>query len=212
MDKESEVKLTKKQVTVVLLVFIVSLVTAALIAGLLARPTSIVTDKVEEPWMDIRLPRHILPVHYDLTLFPDLYQPDQDYAPFYGNVSILINITLKPTRHLIVHANELIIRETTVRLHQTSKTTLDESLHVQRAFNFSSNQYWVVELDRDLQPQSVVWLDIRFDGSMLDKRSYQKWTGLYRSEYLDSRTQQTRFHCNLTHTGWPKNWHIFCMP
>jgi len=205
MDKESEVKLTKKQVAIILLVFTVSLFAAALLAGLLARPAaSIVTDGNasdwdEEPWLDVRLPRHILPVHYDLTLFPDFYQPDRDYAPFYGNVSILINITSKPTRHLIVHANELTIHETTVRLHQTSETTQDEPLHVQRAFNFTSNQYWVVEVDRDLQPQSAVWLDIRFDGSMIDKRSYHIWTGLYRSHYFDSRTQQTRFHCNLSH-------------
>ena len=99
MDKESvtegqseETKLTTKQVTIILLVFAVSLIAAALLAGLLARPISIVSD--EEPWLDIRLSRHILPVHYDLTLFPDFYQPDRDYAPFYGNVSILINLSL----------------------------------------------------------------------------------------------------------------------
>jgi len=200
MDKESvtegqseETKLTTKQVTIILLVFAVSLIAAALLAGLLARPIRIVRD--EEPWLDIRLSRHILPVHYDLTLFPDFYQPDRDYAPFYGNVSILINITSKPTRYLVVHADELTIRETTVRLHQSSETTQDESVHVQTAFNFTLNQYWVVELDRDLQPQSVVWLDISFDGSMVGTYSNYKWTGLYRTDYRDSRTRQTRFHC-----------------
>jgi len=187
--KQSEVKLklTKKQVTIILLVFIVSLVAAALIAGLLARPTSILTDEDEEPWMDIRLPRHILPVHYDLTLFPDFYHLDEGYTgPFYGNVSILINITSKPTRHLVVHAHKLTIHETSVRLHQSAETTQNESLHVQRAFNFTSNQYWVVELNRDLQPQSTVWLDMRFDGS------FGSMTGLYVASYFDSRTQQRR--------------------
>jgi len=204
MDKESvtvrqpeETKLTKKKVIIVLLLFAVSLIAVGLLAGLIIskwsslsvhQPTSIVSD--EEPWLDTRLRRHILPVHYDLTLFPDLYQPEWRYVPFYGNVSILINITLKPTRHLIVHANELTIHETTVRLHQTSETTQDESLHVQKAFNFMRNQYWVVELDRDLQPQSTVWLDMRFNGSMIGE-----WIGLYRAGYFDSRTQQTRFRC-----------------
>lgn len=196
-EKRSEVKLTKKQVTIILLVFIVSLFAAALLAGLLARPAaSIVTDGDgsdwdEEPWLDVRLPRHILPVHYDLTLFPDFYllHADHNAGPFYGNVSILINITSKPTRHLVVHAYKLTIHETSVRLHQSADTTQDEPLHVQRAFNFTSNQYWVVELDRDLQPQSTVWLDMRFDGS------FGEMTGLYLTFYVDSRTQQRRLHC-----------------
>jgi len=190
------VKMTKKQVTFILLLVVWSLIAVGLLHGLIKpkwsllfviQPIDIVSD--EEPWLDIRLPRHILPVHYDLTLFPDFYQPDRDYAPFYGNVSIFINITSKPTRYLVVHANELTIRETTVRMHQSSETTQDESVHVQRTFNFTLNQYWVVELDRDLQPQSAVWLDISFDGSMVGR-----WTGLYRTSYVDSRTQQTRFH------------------
>ena len=208
MDKESvtvrqseRTKLAKKKVIIILLLFALSIIIAVgLLAGLIIpkwsslfvhQPTSVVSD--EELWLGTRLPRDILPLHYDLTLFPDLYQPDPNYAPFYGNVSILINITSKPTRHLIVHANELTIRETTVRLHQTSETTQDEPLHVQRSFNFSSNQYWVVELDRYLQAQSAVWLHIRFDGSMTGK-----WTGLYRTSYVDSRTQQTRFRCRLS--------------
>ena len=203
MDKESPterksvVELTRKQVAIVLLLFALSLIAVGLLAGLI-RPqwSSLLVHKSSstagdgEPWLDTRLPRHILPVHYDLTLFPDFYRPDQADARFYGNASILINITSKPIRHLIVHANKLAIRETAVRLHRSSKTTQDEPLHVQRAFNFTRNQYWVVELSRDLQPYTAVWLDMTFDGSMIGKLS-----GLYRTSYVDSRNQQTRFHC-----------------
>ena len=192
------VELTKKQVVIILLLFALSLIAVGLLAGLIKpqwsslmihKPSSTASDG--EPWLDARLPRHVLPVHYDLTLFPDFYKPAQADARFYGNVSILINITSKPTRHLLVHANKLAIRQTALRLlHRSPETTQDEPLRVQRAFNFTRNQYWVVELDRDLEPQSAVWLDMTFDGSMIGRLS-----GLYRTSYVDSRTQQTRFRC-----------------
>ena len=87
-DSQPMVKMTKKQVTFILLLVVWSLIAVGLLHGLIKpkwsllfviQPIDIVSD--EEPWLDIRLPRHILPVHYDLTLFPDFYQPDRDYAP-----------------------------------------------------------------------------------------------------------------------------------
>jgi len=60
---------------------------------------------------------------------------------------------------------------------------------VQRAFNFSRNEYWVVELDREVEPGSVVWLEMSFSGSMLGRLN-----GLYRTSYVDSRTHRKRFH------------------
>jgi len=210
MDKEStpenraELTLTKRQVAVVLLVFIVSLVSVGLLAGLV-RParTSLAVRQPgtprassasdAEPWLNGRLPRHVLPVHYDLDLFPDFYEPDQHDGKFYGNVSILINVTSRPTRHLLVHARQLTIHRTSVRLHQPSPGT-STPVHVQRAFEFARNQYLVVELDADLQPGSAVWLDMRFEGSMAGRLS-----GLYRTNYVDPRTRQTRSTCQHHH-------------
>ena len=194
------VKLTKKQVAIILLLFAALLITVGLLAGLIKPQTFSLSDRQPavtsdsilnpaEPWLNTRLPRHIVPVHYDLSLFPDLYDVEQDDARFSGNVSILINITSEPTRHLLVHANKLTIHRTSVRLHQSPKTTQHDAVHVHRAFNFTRNQYWVVELDRDLQPGSAVWLEMRFEGSMIGKL-----TGLYRTSYVDSRTRQKRFH------------------
>jgi len=201
MDKETQrqrktvLELTKKQIVIILLIFALLLITVGLLAGLIKpkRSSLVVRQPVEspagddEPWLNTRLRQHVVPVHYDLTLFPDIYQPDQDDARFYGNVSILINITVKPTRHLIVHANKLTISQTNVRLHRSLDDS--ESLHVQKVFNFTRNQYWVIEIDGDLQPGSAVWLDMRFEGSMIGKLS-----GLYRTSYVDSRTQQKRSH------------------
>ena len=99
MDKESAspdgrpavavLTLTRRQVALVLLLFIASLLAVGLLAGLVrpARPSLAVrkpaspTSGGAEPWLNPRLPTHILPVHYELTLYPDFYQPDQQVLP-----------------------------------------------------------------------------------------------------------------------------------
>jgi len=123
--RPAELTLTKRQVALVLLVFIASLIAVGLLAGLVRpAPRSAVSSvrvsggDAERPWLNGRLPRHVLPVHYDLSLFPDFYQ--NDAAKFDGNVSILVNVTSKPTRHLLVHIKALTISRTSVRHHQPS--------------------------------------------------------------------------------------------
>jgi len=71
----------------------------------------------------------------------------------------------------------------------TAQTTQDDWIPVEKVFNYSPNQYWVVQLDRDLQPGSAVWLDMSFEGSMIGRLR-----GLYLTSYVDSRTRQKRFH------------------
>ena len=191
MDKETAVpetkpllKLTAKQISIVLLLFALLLITVGLLAGLI-KPNcrSLSVRKSSEPWLSSRLPGHVLPLHYDLALFPDFYDSDQGGgARFHGNVSIWINITSKPTRHLLVHAHRLTIHQTTVRRHGYARP-----LRIVRMFQFTRNQYWVVELASDLEPGSSVWLEMRFEGSMVGRLA-----GLYRTSYVDSRTQQTR--------------------
>ena len=68
-------------------------------------------------------------------------------------------------------------------------------MRVERAFNFSRNQYWVVELDIEVQPGSAVWLDMSFSGSLLGGRL----SGLYRTSYVDSRTGLKRFLTEISH-------------
>jgi len=202
MDKEphpartSVIQLTKKQIAIISVLFALLLIAVGLLAGLikpegsslLSRQSSVSSASNDRPWNSGRLPEHVVPVHYDLTLFPDFYHTDEVDSRFYGNVSILVNITSKSTRHLLLHANQLTIHQTAVR-RQSSKTTQDESPRVQRAFNFTRNQYWVVELDRDVQPGSALWIDIQFEGSMIGRLS-----GLYRTSYIDSRSGQQRYH------------------
>ena len=138
-DGTSVIKLTRKQVVFILLLFAVLLIAVGLLAGLIkpesfslpvrkspafSSPSVTKESGDVEPWLSSRLPRHIVPLLYDLTLFPDFYRPRQNDARFYGNVSILINVTLKPTRYLVVHANRLTIHKTTVRLRRSMESVV----------------------------------------------------------------------------------------
>ena len=83
----------------------------------------------------------------------------------------------------------------------TAQPTQDEPIPVQKAFNYTRHEYWVVQLDRELQPGSVVWLDMSFEGSMIGRLR-----GFYLTSYIDSHTRQTRFNSLIISIqGWKKN-------
>ena len=55
------------------------------------------------PWTNLYLPKYTIPIHYDLTLYPDFYG---DHAEFYGNVTIEIDVK-QATQYLLVHIKYL---------------------------------------------------------------------------------------------------------
>lgn len=62
-------------------------------------------------WWNVRLPKHITPKHYDVTIFVDLKK-----FLFNGHVSILIDVK-EPTEYVLVHTNKLAV--TSVAVHQS---------------------------------------------------------------------------------------------
>lgn len=54
-------------------------------------------------WWNVRLPKHITPKHYDVTIFVDLKK-----FLFNGYVSILIEVK-EPTEYILVHTNKLAV-------------------------------------------------------------------------------------------------------
>ena len=70
------------------------------------------TPQPEEPgpWQDPFLSTYTIPVHYNLSFYPDFYFNGSTFA---GTADIVINIT-KDTPFLIVHYKKLNITQTTV--------------------------------------------------------------------------------------------------
>jgi puromycin-sensitive aminopeptidase len=113
-----------------------------------------------------RLPRHVVPSRYDLTLAPDL-----DAATFAGEETITVEV-VAPTAEVVLNAVEIEIDEATVRLGDgeplAATVTLDpETERATLAFP-------------DELPGGPASLHLRFRGILNDKL-----VGFYRSTFTD---------------------------
>lgn len=131
-----------------------------------------------EPWKNLRLPRYIVPLHYDLTLYPDFYG---DNGWFYGNVTVEIKIN-KDTDYVLIHFNYLNITKTELRENDTNN-----QIGIKRTFAYAENQFWVIETAVTLRQGASVKLSLQFDGSLT-----KAIVGFYKSSYVNSQTGQTR--------------------
>ncbi|GFW97464.1 glutamyl aminopeptidase [Trichonephila clavipes] len=125
----------------------------------------------ETPWLDFRLPKSIIPVHYDLLLHPDL-----DADTFSGSVNISMNVTAA-TRHFVVHAYRLSIRQ--VRVSDIRQ----KMLAVEKHFAYSPHEYFVVTMEEKVKPGAY---KLRFEfGGTLNGTII----GFYESRYKNSKNE-----------------------
>ncbi|XP_060068640.1 glutamyl aminopeptidase-like [Ylistrum balloti] len=145
--------------------------------------SAITTTKVpnfeSEPWKNLRLPRYIIPVHYEITLYPDIYDGN---GWFYGNESIEIRIT-KDTSYILIHFNYMNITKTNLKDNSTGAT-----IPIKRTFSYEENQFWVIETVSPVLSGAVVRLETQYDGSLT-----RSIVGLYKSRYVNSITGETRY-------------------
>ncbi|KAK7003237.1 hypothetical protein BgiMline_004674 [Biomphalaria glabrata] len=130
-----------------------------------------------QPWLSLRLSPQVVPVHYNITLFPDFYG---DHDSFSGNETIEVNITT-PTRHIIFHMASNYMNVTRARV-LTSVTGEDLAIH--RSFSYPPNEFYVIETKLAVSQPVVVKLE--FEGSLT-----KAIVGLYKSTYINSFTNQT---------------------
>ena len=90
------------------------------------------------PWeKNVRLPRTILPLHYDLYLHPDL-----ETGLFSGKVSIEVDNQM-PTDHFLVHTKYLDILCWKVR-----KNGLEQP--ITEAFEYKPNEFFVIKMAKNV--------------------------------------------------------------
>lgn len=146
--------------------------------GITDNPVSTTTTSNDEnePWKILRLPKTVIPVHYDITLYPDFYD---NHGWFYGNETVELKIN-KTTRFILIHANYLNITRTILRYAS------GENIAIARTFWYSENQFWVIETLQHMRVSTVL-LELQFDGSLT-----RAIVGFYKSTYTDSVTRQKR--------------------
>lgn len=132
-----------------------------------------------EPWKNLRLPRYVMPIHYNITLFPDIYNGN---AWFYGNESVEIAI-YKDTKYILIHQHFLNITKTSLR-----RKNDNSDIAIKKPFYYELNQFWVIETQDMLLDGSTVILDLTFDGSLS-----RAIVGFYKSKYVNSLTNETRY-------------------
>ena len=133
----------------------------------------VVMEEGTEPWeKDVRLPGHLLPLHYALHLHPDL-----DTGLFTGRVAISIQATA-PTAYLLVHTKHLHISNT--RLATAEGVEVSYS----RAFEYEKNEFWVVDVGEEVEAGNYT-LSMEFRGNLT-----QGITGFYKSVYRNSAGEE----------------------
>ncbi|GFY65035.1 glutamyl aminopeptidase [Trichonephila inaurata madagascariensis] len=104
------------------------------------------------PWRNIRLPRHILPTHYDLLL-----RPNVTTETFEGEEQVRLNIT-ESTDYILLHESGLKILSTRLLGEDRAKEVV-----IGEEFSYKRNEYHVIVLKEDLLP-GTYHLNLKFSG------------------------------------------------
>ncbi|XP_059549821.1 aminopeptidase Q [Myotis daubentonii] len=136
------------------------------------------------PWDQLRLPPWLVPLHYELELWPRL-RPDELSPPalrFTGRVNITVRCT-EATARLLLHSLFLRCDRAEVRgpLSSGAGDATEGRVPVDKVWLAEDMQYMVLELREALQPGSLYELQLSFSGPV-----YQDFReGLFINLYTD---------------------------
>lgn len=130
---------------------------------------------------DVRLPRSLKPLHYNLTIQP--YLQEGNFS-FDGRVQIRI-LVLESCKNITMHAFELNITEKDIVVRSwTNWRSRPNPLRIDKHYLVESKHFLVIELLDELQKGDEYLVDIRFHGLMQD---YMQ--GFYHSSYRNGRNE-----------------------
>jgi len=144
------------------------------------QPAAVIATNGEPfPWNNIRLPDSIVPIKYELFMWPNL-----TVFQFDGNVSILLDVK-KSTDFILFHSKELTVRSCAVTKVSPSSTH-GEAIRVVRMLEYIRNEQIYLQLESDLMAGEKYLLLIKFNGTLTDSLA-----GFYRSSY-DTKSGEKR--------------------
>ena len=123
------------------------------------------------PSTDLRLPRSVLPMHYDLTV-----EPNHKTNQFSGEVFIQLNVS-EPTDTIKIHSYLLTVDKITV------SDTNGQQLDINDTDYDESRQYHVIQLSSQLGV-GAYQLSMSFNGSLIGKI-----IGFYKNSYTNPQNQ-----------------------
>ncbi|PAA80666.1 hypothetical protein BOX15_Mlig024421g3 [Macrostomum lignano] len=129
------------------------------------------TPDPAKPWLRMQLPEGQRPRHYRVRLHPRL--GDEALQGFTGEVDIDLRL-LAATKYILVHVKYLSVTNTIVLNKADS-----QPLPLANTFNYTENQFWVIELASELPANSEVQVQLQYRGG------YFGIVGLYQSTYTE---------------------------
>lgn len=133
----------------------------------------------KDPWDYYRLPSSLLPLSYNVTLWPRL-EPDADGLYVFTGHSVVIFTCVEETDLVIIHSNKLNL--TTFSGHHAKLLGLDRASApaIQRSWFVERTQFLVLQLRSRLPVGASYALYTEFRGELADDLQ-----GFYRSEYTE---------------------------
>lgn len=163
------------------LAFVLCLMTIGLLVGYLKpcneKPISEeIADEMTAPKTlpYVRLPRSVVPEHYDIELQPYLIENN---FTFDGKVRIMVKV-LQPTKNVTLHINNVTVDAGSVRMtdihsrmdHEIVSKSQDEE-----------KEFYILHLKRNLKEGATYEIFMKYVGSLNNQL-----VGFYRSSYKDS--------------------------
>lgn len=118
-------------------------------------------------WLNMRLPKTIVPTDYDITL--DVNMKDDTYQ---GDVRIDINVT-QPTDNIILHVVGLDI----IKVNVTSGR-MPRGIGIKKEFKYNPNEFYVIQTNTALVKDGQYTINIKYTGQMGTELN-----GFYKSFY-----------------------------
>lgn len=133
----------------------------------------------KDPWDFYRLPTSLIPVSYNVTLWPRL-EPNADGMYIFSGHSGVIFNCVKETDLIIIHSNKLNL--TTYYGHHAKLAGLGRATAptIQRSWFVEKTEYLVLQLGSRLTVGASYALYTEFRGELADDLQ-----GFYRSEYIE---------------------------
>ncbi|XP_061173613.1 leucyl-cystinyl aminopeptidase-like [Saccostrea echinata] len=129
------------------------------------------SNREEIQWSNVRLPKSIIPIEYDIFLHPNL--TTWEYS---GRVEIKC-VVRSTTNFFVLHSKRLVLSMITVESLLTNETN-----RVDRYFyNYRTDQIYI-EVENSLLQDTEILIKIEFKGSLQNSNGY----GFYAFEYFDT--------------------------
>ncbi|XP_034534537.1 aminopeptidase N-like [Notolabrus celidotus] len=150
--------------------------------GMPSPPTTPLTPK--EPWDHYRLPNSLIPMSYNVTLWPRLTPNTNGLYIFTGHSFVLFKC-VKETDLIIIHCNKLNLTNFDGQLAKLTALTEATAPIILKSWHVVKTQFLVLQLRNRLAVGATYALYTEFVGELADDLE-----GFYRSEYTEDEVKK----------------------